>query len=234
MLTEILQKFIFVLPTEVVVKLHMLSKKIKSVCPAEGALHILAVALVIFTCCSVVKTNASVNLQGKQNIVKLPYDDALVYVVNDKGETEYRIYDLNSVGALKKYSPELTYTESGYYVGKGDKQNVALSVLSTAEGNALEVKKSDDRALVYLEIRSNGAESFTVSDVNGEKTYTLTDKTYSIKLHTDCTVTFNGGAASVDYKEVVIDYEALIPAEYANDDDQLHFNLWMTTSFDFE
>ena len=213
---------------------RMLSKKIKSVCPAEGALHILAVALVIFTCCSVVKTNASVNLQGKQNIVKLPYDDALVYVVNDKGETEYRIYDLNSVGALKKYSPELTYTESGYYVGKGDKQNVALSVLSTAEGNALEVKKSDDRALVYLEIRSNGAESFTVSDVNGEKTYTLTDKTYSIKLHTDCTVTFNGGAASVDYKEVVIDYEALIPAEYANDDDQLHFNLWMTTSFDLE
>ena len=213
---------------------RMLSKKIKSVCPAEGALHILAVALVIFTCCSVVKTNASVNLQGKQNIVKLPYDDALVYVVNDKGETEYRIYDLNSVGALKKYSPELTYTEGGYYVGKGDKQNVALSILSTAEGNALEVKKSDDRALVYLEIQSSGADSFTVSDVNGEKTYTLTDETYSIKLHTDCTVTFNGGSASAEYKEVVIDYETLIPAEYASDDDQLHFNLWMTTSFQFE
>lgn len=30
----------------------------------------------------VVKPNASVNLQGKQNIAKLPYDDALVYVID--------------------------------------------------------------------------------------------------------------------------------------------------------
>ena len=213
---------------------RMLSKKIKSVCPAEGALHILAVALVIFTCCSVVKTNASVNLQGKQNIVKLPYDDALVYVVDDKGETEYRIYDLNSVGALKKYSPELTYSEGGYYVGKGDKQNIALSVISKAEGNTLEIKKSDERALVYLEIKSEGATSFTISDTNLTATYELTDEVHAITIHSDCTVTFNGGAASVSYKEVVIDYETLIPAEYANDENQLHFNLWMTKSFNFQ
>ena len=212
---------------------RMISKKIKSVCPAEGALHILAVSLVIFLCCSVVKPNASVNLQGKQNIVKLPYDDALVYVVNEKGEAEYRIYDLNSVGALKKYSPEMTYAEGEYYVGKGEKKNIALSVLSSVNDNVLTVTKSDDRALVYLDIEGNSGMTFTVTDANGEKTYTLTEETYSIKLHSDCTVTFNG-AASVSYKEVVIDYETLIPAEYANDENQLHFNLWMTTSFNFQ
>ena len=215
------------------ISVRLASKKLRTVCPAEGALHILAVSLTIFLFCSVFKTNASVNLQGKQNIVKLPYDDALVYVVDDQGETEYRIYDLNSVGALNKYSPEMAFSDGGYYVGKGEKKTIDLTVLSEEKDNALMVKKSDRRALVYLEITSEGATSFTVTDVNGEKTYRLTDKTYTIKLHSDCAVTFNGGAA-VSYKEVVIDYETLISAEYANDENQLHFNLWMTTSFHFE
>ena len=148
---------------------RMLAKKIKSVSPAEGALHVVAVALVIFTCCSVFKTNASVNLQGKQNIIKLPYDDALVYVVNEKGETEYRIYDLNSVGALEKYSPEMTYTDGGYYVGTGEAKNISHSILSSAQDNVLTVKKSEDRALVYLEIKSEGATSFTVTCILKKK-----------------------------------------------------------------
>ena len=213
---------------------RMLAKKIKAVSPAEGALHMVAVALVLFLCCSVVKTNASVNLMGKQNIVTLPYDDALIYVVNEKGETEYRIYDYNAFGALEKYSPEMTYADGGYYVGVGEKKNISHSILSTVHDNVLTVKKSENSALVYLEIKSEGATSFTVTDENTTKTYTLTDKTYTIKIHTDCTVTINGGAASVFYKEVIRDYETLIPAEYANDEEQLHFNLWMTNSFVFE
>jgi competence protein ComGC len=211
---------------------RMISKKIKFVSSAEGALHILAASLVIFFCCSVVKTNASVNLQGKQNIVKLPYDDALVYVVNEKGEAEYRIYDLNSVGALKKYSPDMKFVNDEYYVGTGDKKNVELSILAALQDNVLTVTKATDRSFIYLEIKSEGATSFTISDENFTGTYELTDDVYSIMLHENCTVTFNGGAASVSYKEVVHDYEPLIPAEYANDENQLHFNLWMTNSFE--
>jgi hypothetical protein len=91
-------------------------KKTK-VSPAEGAVHILAVSLAIFLCVSLVKPNASVNLQGKQNIATLPYDDALVYVLDKSGDSEYRIYDLNAYNALRAYSPEMSY-ESSYYVGE--------------------------------------------------------------------------------------------------------------------
>ena len=177
------------------------------------------------------KTNASVNLQGKQNIVKLPYDDALVYVVNENGNAEYRIYDLNSVGALKKYSPKMTFANDEYYVGEGEKKNIEASILSAVQDNVLTVTKATDRSFIYLEIKSEGATSFTISDENFVGTYDLTDDVYAIMIHKNCTVTFNGGAASVAYKEVIIDYEALIPAEYANDENQLHFNLWMMDSF---
>ncbi len=213
--------------------IRMVSKKIRSVSPAEGAVHIFAVSLVIFLCVSLVKPNAAVNLQGKQNIVKLPYDDALVYVVDEKGNAEYRIYDLNSVGALKPYSPEMKYVNDEYYAGTGEQKNIALSVLSSAEEETLHIKKSTKDSLVYLEIQSNGADFFTVSDGNITRSYEFTDEVYTIKLHSDCTVTFYG-ETTVSYKEVVRDYEPLIPAAYANDEEPLHFNLWMTATFYFE
>ncbi|MBQ3489745.1 MAG: M28 family peptidase [Clostridia bacterium] len=212
---------------------RMVSKKIKSVSSAEGAVHILAVSLVIFLCVSFGKPNAAANLQGKQNIVKLPYDDALVYVVDEKGNAEYRIYDLNSVGALKPYSPEMKYVNDEYYVGTGDRKDIALSVLSSAEDDTLNIEKSAKDSLIYLEIQSNGADFFTVSDGNITRSYELTDEVYTIKLHSNCTVTFHG-AATVSYKEVVRDYAPLVPAAYANDKEPLHFNLWMTDSFIFE
>ena len=63
--------------------------------------------------------------------------------------------------------------------------------------------------------------------------FALTEQTYTLNLHTDCTLTFDG-AATVSYKEVVRDYAPLIPAAYAEDEEPLHFNLWMTTSFNFQ
>ena len=204
----------------------------KKTSSAEGALHMTAIALVIFLIVSVIKPNASVNLQGKQNIVKLPHDDALVYVLNANGETEYRVYDLNAYSALKKYAPEMTYVNGEYYAAEGVEKEISHSILSTMERGVLTVKKADESALVYLEITSNGATSFTVTDGITSNTYTLSkDSVYTIKLHSDCTVTVHGGAATIAYKEVILDYEPLIPAEYANDDNQLHFNLWMTETF---
>ncbi|MBQ7828433.1 MAG: M28 family peptidase, partial [Clostridia bacterium] len=56
--------------------IRVIRKKDAAVPAAEGACHILGVALIVFLCVSLAKPNASVNLQGKQNIAKLPYDDA--------------------------------------------------------------------------------------------------------------------------------------------------------------
>ena len=198
---------------------------------AEGALHILACAMIILFAVSVIKPNASVNLQGKQNIAKLPYDDALVYVSDTDGDYEYRVYDLNAYGALQEYAPEMKYSGE-YYVGKGEKQNIELVALATSDANVLTVKKNVANSLVYLDFKNINAESFTVDDGITTRTYNFEDKdTYSIKLHSECIVTVNGGNADVEYKEVLRDYAELTPAEYANDSEKLHFNLWLTAEF---
>lgn len=207
--------------------------KEKKACPCGGIATIVIAAMVIFLCVSLIKPNASVNLQGKQNIVKLPYDDALVYVLDEAGYAEYRIYDLNSLSALKKYSPEMEYSEE-YYVGYGEKKAIDISNLSTLDGNVLTVRKNTADSLVYLDFSNINASSFTVDDGKTARTYSLKDaETYSIKLHSECKVTVNG-SADIAYKEVFRDYEPLIPAEYANDDEQLHFNLWLIADFSVE
>lgn len=215
------------------ISLRAIIKKTK-VSSAEGALHILAVSLIVFLCVSITKPNASVNLQGKQNIAKLPYDDALVYVLDASGDSEYRIYDLNAYGALKKYSPDMTY-EGEYYVGEGEEKAISNEILSTFENNILTIKKTDENSLVYLDFSDITALSFTIDDgLETETTYLLPrNGSYSIKIHSDCVVTVNAGSATVSYKEVLRDYDALVPAEYEGDENMLHFNLWLTDTFTF-
>jgi len=202
----------------------------KGSAPAGGAC-ILAAALIIFLVVSLTPTNASVNLQGKQNIAKLPYDDALVYVLDADGDFEYRIYDLNAYRALKNYAPAMSYSGE-YYAGEGEEKNIGLSVLANASENVLEVKKNAADSLVYLDFSNISAESVTVDDGVSTLTYPLANKdTYSIKIHSECTVTVNAGSADIAYKEVLRDYGDLIPAEYARDDEKLHFNLWLTADY---
>lgn len=205
---------------------QMLRKKKVTASAWEGALHILAVGLVIFFCVSVTKPNASVNLQGKQNIAKLPHDDALVYVVNEKGETEYRVYDLNAYSALKGYAPAMKYAET-YYVGEGEEITVEHSIQSTVESSVLTVKKTDANSMVYLVFTEVNAKSITVDDGKTQGIYEISED-FIFTIHSDCTVTVNGGTAQMEYREVIRDYTPLIPAEYANDEEKLHFNLWLT------
>ena len=201
---------------------------------AEGALHILALSLAIFLCVSLIKPNASADLQAEQSIALLPYDDALVYVLDANGDSEYRIYDLNAYGALKAYSPEMTY-ENSYYVGEGETAEISTKILSTFEENALNIKKADENSLVYLEFTNISALSFTIDDgLDTEMTYVLPrNGRYSFQIHSDCVITLNMGTATVSYKEVIRDYTALIPAEYEGDDNMLHFNLWLTDTYEF-
>ncbi|MBQ7761578.1 MAG: M28 family peptidase [Clostridia bacterium] len=212
-------------------KLIGLIRKKEVKCSAwEGGLHVLSVSLLIFLVVSLIAPNASVNLQGKQNISKLPYDDALVYVIDEKGSTEYRIYDLNAYSALKKYAPKMSYNQ-GYYVTEAQDKGIELSALASASKNVLTVKKNVDNSLVYLEFSNIQADSFTIDDGVTTHTYDLSGKdTYVIKLHSECTVTLNNGSAQVEYKEVIRDYESLIPTEYSIDMEKLHFNLWLTST----
>ncbi len=206
--------------------IRVIRKKEAAVPVAEGACHILTAGLLIFLCVCMVKPNASVNLQGKQNIAKLPYDDALVYVVDEKGDSEYRIYDLNAYAALKDYAPQMEYAET-YYVGEGKEQSVDHAIRSAAEGGVLTVEKTDEKSTVYLEFTKVNADSITVSDGKTERTYEISEG-FIFTIHSNCTVTVNGGTAEMEYREVLRDYAPLIPEAYEGDDEQLHFNLWLT------
>lgn len=214
--------------------LRRFSKKITAVSPTEGAVHILAAALIIFLTVSACRPNASVNLQGKQNIAKLPFDDALVLVSDAPNSGEYRIYDLNARRALKSYAPDMEYNGE-YYVSKKIGTDIDLKALTRLNGNTLEFSKNDPDSLIYLDFKNIDAESFTVNDGKTVHTYEFGEnETYSIKLHSECTVTLNGGKAELDYKEVIRDYKPLIPAEYENDGEKLHFNLWLTKELTLE
>ncbi|MBQ8289205.1 MAG: M28 family peptidase [Clostridia bacterium] len=210
--------------------IRVIRRKDAATSTAEGACHILAAGLIIFLCVSLAKPNASVNLQGKQNIPKLPYDDALVYVVDEKGETEYRIYDLNAYSALKDYAPvKMKYNESYYvsYVGDDKAEGVTHAITSTVENGVLTVTKTDAKSTVYLEFKNVTADSITVSDGTSEGTYEISEG-FLFTIHSNCTVTVNGGTAEFEYREVIRDYAPLIPEAYEGNKEQLHFNLWLT------
>ena len=68
---------------------------------------------------------------------------------------------------------------------------------------------------------------FTVDDGKSQGIYQITEGMF-FTIHSDCTVTVNGGSATMEYREVIRDYEPLIPEAYAQYDDTLHFNLWLT------
>lgn len=201
-----------------------------AVAAAEGATHLLAVALLIFLVVSLIPANASVNLQGKQNIAKLPYDDALIYVQAADGSGEYRIYDLNSMRALRDYAPEKMEYLTDHYTAAAEK-DIALQVLSAADGGALTVKKCTEDALVYLTFTAEEGTIVTLDDGTSSSEHTVGESgELLLTLHSDCTVTASA-AAEVAYLEVVRDYAPLIPAAYEGSSEKLHFNLWLTQSF---
>ena len=100
------------------------------------------------------------------------------------------------------------------------------------EGDALRIRRADEDAVVYLVFMAEGAESFSLDDGKTVKTYAFDENGYyQIRIHEDCTVYLNGGTASVSYKEVIRDYEELIPEDY-DVAEQLHFNLWLLEEYE--
>lgn len=188
-----------------------------------------AVALALFLCVSVTAHDPNVNLQGKQNLAKLPWDDALVLTVDGDGNAQYRIYDLNARKALTGYAPKLGW-EGECYAADADVQT-ERTIASRAEGRVLTVRKFHPDTLVYLTLTASDGGYFTIDDGRTTNTYSLTaGEDYAVTIHSDCTVTVSGGSAEVSYREVLIDCPELIPADY-DGEERLHFNLWLTQTY---
>ncbi len=207
--------------------------KEKPVSVVWGALHIIAAAVVVFLCVSLAQPDPNVNLQGKQGISKLKYDDALVYSLSDNGEYGYYVYDLNAYNALKKYAPEMEYSEDYQcYIGEGEALDIEASLLCYTEGDVITIKKNEGNSTIYLNIFNATADSLTIDDGITSETYEIPEYGYfDITIHSDCTVTLNGGGADVSLMESIIDYPAVIPEAYADDSNALHFNLWLTAEY---
>ncbi len=204
----------------------------KPVSAAVGAVHIISAAMVVFLCVSLVHPNPNVNLQGKQGIAKLKYDDALIYVLDESGNYEYRVYDINAYSALSKYCPEMKYDSDNIsYVGAGEKLDVGISLLTTAAGNTLSVVKNEGNSTVYLTFADIDADSFTIDDGITAQTYEFDRPLYSMTIHSNCKITLNGGSATVILTESIIDHPDVIPADYADDSNRLHFNLWLVAEY---
>lgn len=215
--------------------INALIRKDKSKAPSNaiGALHIISVALVIFLCVSLCRPDAHVNLQGKQGVFTQMEDDALIYTISMDGEHCYYVQDLNAYNALKKYCPEMKYsTDDEAYVGTGEKKDLDIEFFTTAKADTLNIKRSCKDSMVYLMLENFNADSLTIDDGEIVQNIDISQNKYPYMLiHSDCTVTINGGAATAFVTEYIVDYPELIPDNY-NPDERLHFNLWLQSSFE--
>lgn len=198
-----------------------------------GAIHIIITALAVFLCVSLCRPSPLATITDDGDFMD---EDALIYAIHPDGECHYYVYDLNAYGALKKYCPDMYYDENEWgYAKTGEKLNIPLSALSTADGHTINIRRSTEDSIVYLTILdAQQAESITVDDGTTARDYYFSDYGFlSVLLHTDCTVTLNGGTANIYAIENIADYPPLIPENY-DENEKLHFNLWLQSWFTIE
>lgn len=199
--------------------------KTKQPCNVGGAAHIIGTALVVFLCVSLTPYSVHSDLGGGFSQMD---DDALIVSTDNESYCNYCVYDLSAYKALKKYCPDMEYYEDEYgYVLEGEKQDFDIEILTTSEGNVLNIKRAHEKSLVSLYFLDATAESFTVDDGIKVKTVDFSESGYAYMLiHNDCTITINGGSANAHITEYIVDYPELIPENY-NPEEKLHFNLWL-------
>lgn len=155
-------------------------------------------------------------------------DDALIYSTDGESYYNYCVYDLSAYKAIKKYCPDMEYNDNEWgYLGEGEKLDLDIELLTTSEGNVLNIKRAHENSMVSLNLMDATAESFTVDDGTTVQTVDFSKSGYAYMLiHNDCTVTINGGSANAFVTEYIVDYPELIPENY-NPEEKLHFNLWL-------
>lgn len=204
--------------------------KSKPVSGWVGAVHIISVSFVIFLAVSLTPPDAHAELGwGFSNMD----DDALIYSTDNENYSYYCVYDLSAYNALKKYAPEMQYSEDEWgYMCETERLPLDISVLSAPDGKSLNVKPADDRSRIYMTLETKDAKTFTVDDGTTVQTFNFSEGGFAyINLHSDCIVTVNGGSADAFYTEYIVDYPPLIPENY-NPEEMLHFNLWLQKNFE--
>ncbi|MBQ8826779.1 MAG: M28 family peptidase [Oscillospiraceae bacterium] len=190
-----------------------------------GAVHVIAAALVIFLCISLTPSDVHSDLGGGFSHMD---NDALIYSTDNESNHNYCVYDLSAYKALKKYCPEMEYDESIYgYSAETEKLELDISSQITTEGRKINVKRAHENSVIYLTLMDASAESFTVDDGTTVQTVEFSESGYAyMMIHSDCTVTVNGGTATAFITEYIVDYPPLIPENY-DPEEKLHFNLWL-------
>jgi len=214
--------------------INMLLRKEKSkpVSGWVGAVHIIGAAMAIFFCVSLSEYSVHSNLGDGFDHMD---DDALIYSTDNESYYNYCVYDLSAYKALKKYCPEMEYSDYEYgYIGESEKLDLGISSQITCEGSVLNIQRAHEDSLVSLSLLDAAAESFTVDDGMIVQTVEIPEHGYAYMLiHSDCTVTLNGGTATAFITEYIVDYPELIPEDY-NPEEKLHFNLWLQKCFELE
>lgn len=202
----------------------------KPLSPAVGALHIIAVAMLLFLGISLSGYSVHSELGGGFGHMD---DDALIYSTDNESYYYYCVYDLSAYKALKKYCPEMEYSSDEYgYIIDAERKELGISSQITCEGNTLNIKRAHEDSVINFTLQATGAESFTVDDGITVQTIEIPEHGYAFMyLHDDCIITLNGGTATAFTTEYIVDYPPLIPDNY-NPEEKLHFNLWMQNNFE--
>ncbi len=194
-----------------------------------GAMHIIGVSSVLFLCVALTPYSVHSDLGGGFSYMD---DDALIYSTDNESFHYYCVYDLSAYKALKKYCPEMEFDKDDYgYVAETEKSELDIASQITAEGKTLYVRRAHENSMVSLTLMEADADSYTVDDGTTVQTFEISKSGYAnMLMHSDCTVTINGGTAAAYITEYIIDYPPLIPENY-NPEDRLHFNLWLWREF---
>lgn len=252
-------EFMYIVPTLVekvrfltIAKVLNLCKKDKSKKDHKELVHHGAIGIFIFSqiflfFSACFPGHISMNLQGKQNIRRLPYDDALVFVANDLGsdnyDVNYRVYDLNSYPQMKKVLPsgyKWNKTEKAYEKTMGTNQLSFADTYSVA-GNTMNITRLTTDSYVYLTVKSGS--NITSIDVSAEgKSFTFQmneNSSTEMLFFNDATLTLNtindvAPVADLKYLELIENYE---PLKQYDDFKALEknsffkYNLWLVREF---
>lgn len=181
-----------------------------------GINNLLLITLLGLFIISISKTNISVNNIGKQNSSMLPYDDALIYVINDE-DSKYLIKDLDAFSYLNKNLDAYKYDqELRAYYKKDSSPDFNLDGLSdiTLNNNQLTINRNNNNGYIEISFKNNNNINKILLEIDGKtEEYEIENDNYTLRLRSDATVNLltNGNEvdATIIVSELIINYEPL-------------------------
>lgn len=214
----------------------------------RGSLLIIGLVQIIFLFSVIFPAHPSMNLQGKQNIKRLPYDDALVLVAKEENNNSYnvdfRVYDLNTYPYMKKVLTsgyKWDNKEKAYTKDMGN-QNIIFNTNIVKTSNSLNITRGYHSSIIYLTIKKES----NIEEVNalakGKSMVFEIDSQIDTTLffYNDVELEFvnkNGDpiVADIDYLELMINYEPIknqfIDFKALESNSSFKYNVWLLKEF---